>query len=177
MSASTPPITPATGDLFGVFRALLQAWSWPSWQQRDDRPTEASRSHRPPSEPTCVLVVDDNPVNLLVMSAMLASRGLSPLLAADGAEAVALASELHIDLVLMDLHMPILDGLDATAAIRRFEATASRTAVPVLAYSSTSLASDTLALHGMDGCLSKPCEDQEREACLVRWCPGYRPPT
>ena len=60
--------------------------------------------------------MDDNPVNLMVISALLESRGLMPFLAADGAEAVALASGHHFDLILMDLQMPILDGLEATSA-------------------------------------------------------------
>jgi CheY-like chemotaxis protein len=121
-----------------------------------------------------VLVVDDNPVNLMVMSAMLESRGLVALLAADGAEAVALASELHFDLILMDLQMPILDGLGATSAIRRVESTLARPAVPVVAYSSTGLSARLLATHGISGSLSKPCEDQDLEDCLVQWCPAYR---
>ncbi|MDP3223598.1 MAG: response regulator [Rubrivivax sp.] len=125
--------------------------------------------------PVRVLLVDDNPVNLMLMSALLESRGLVPTLAADGAEAVALACELPFDLVLMDLQMPILDGLGATAAIRRFEADQSRAATPVLAYSSTCPGEKVLSRHGLNGSLSKPCDDQELEDCLVQWCPRYRP--
>src|SRR5262245_23890594 len=68
-----------------------------------------------------VLVVDDNPVNLEVASQMLHCCGIKPLLANDGVEAVALACELRLDLILMDLTMPVLDGFEATAQIRRFE--------------------------------------------------------
>jgi CheY-like chemotaxis protein len=121
-----------------------------------------------------VLVVDDDPVNLMVISALMESRGLVPLLATDGAEAVALACEMHFDLILMDLQMPILDGLGATSAIRRFEANSSRPAVPVVAYSSTSPGDGVLATHGLNGSLSKPCGVQELEDCLVQWCPTYR---
>jgi CheY-like chemotaxis protein len=120
-----------------------------------------------------VLVVDDNPANLLVISALLQSRGLVPLLAADGAEAATLACEVHFDLILMDLQMPILDGWDATAAIRRFEKTCSRPAVPVVAYSGMSPAARVLAAHGMNGSLAKPCDDHDLEDCLVRSCPTY----
>ena len=120
-----------------------------------------------------VLVVDDNPVNLMVMSARLESRRLVAFLAGDGAEAVALASEMRVDLILMDLQMPILDGLAATAAIRRLEGDCSRPPVPVLAFTSTSPGSKVLAAYGMNGSLSKPCEDRELENCLVTWCPSY----
>ena len=122
-----------------------------------------------------VLIADDDPVNLAVMSALLRSRGIDISLAADGAEAVALACELPFDLVLMDLQMPVLDGLSATSAIRRFETLSSRTPVPVVAYSSLSPAALVLAAHGLNGSLPKPCADQELDGCLLRWCLMYRP--
>jgi CheY-like chemotaxis protein len=76
---------------------------------------------------------------------------------------------------LMDLQMPILDGLEATTAIRRFESNRSRPSVPVVAYSSTTPGASVLAKHGLNGSLSKPCDDQQLEDCLVRWCATYRP--
>ena len=70
--------------------------------------------------------------------------------------------------------MPILDGLAATLAIRQFESTTSRPAVPVLAFSSALPSGRVLAAHGINGSLVKPCEDQDLEDCLVDWCPSYR---
>jgi CheY-like chemotaxis protein len=127
-----------------------------------------------PCHSVSVLVVDDNPVNLMMISASMMQRGLVPLLASDGAEAVALACELHFDLILMDLQMPILDGTDATVAIRQFETAHARPAVPVIAYSAAPPAAEVLAGFGMNGSLAKPCDDQQLEDCLVRWCPSYR---
>jgi CheY-like chemotaxis protein len=80
---------------------------------------------------------------------------------------------MRFDLILMDLQMPVLDGLDATVAIRRFEKSRLLPAVPVLAYSSAFPGAGVLAAHGMSGSLVKPCEDRDLEDCLVRWCPGY----
>jgi CheY-like chemotaxis protein len=120
-----------------------------------------------------VLVVDDNPVNLMLISALMEARGVLPLLAADGAEAAALACEMHFDLILMDLQMPILDGWEATAAIRRFESACSRPGVPVVAYSSTPPNARVVEARGMNGILAKPCSDQDLDDCLVRWCPGF----
>ena len=90
-----------------------------------------------------------------------------------GVETFPLACEMPFDLILMDLQMPILDGLEATAAIRRFESAGSRPAVPVVAYSSVFPGGGILVDHGMNGTLAKPCEDQDLEDCLVRWCPTY----
>ena len=89
------------------------------------------------------------------------------------ASAVTLACEMRFDRTLMDLQMPILDGLEATAAIRRFETGNSRLAVPVVANSNGSLRAGDLAAHGINGRLVKPCDDQDLEDCLVRWCPAY----
>lgn len=122
-----------------------------------------------------VLVVDDNPVNRMLASEMLGLWGIHPLLAADGSEAVALACELPLALILMDLQMPVLDGLGATRQIRRFELEQSRPRVPIVAYtSSVAFSSGGLGLQGfgMDDVLGKPCEAHELHECLLRWCPA-----
>ena len=145
-----------------------------AWKSHEDLPSEAGVRMAHSYGPVRVLVVDDNPVNLMLISVLLESRGLLPVLAADGAEAVARATELQFDLILMDLQMPILGGLEATSAIRRFESNHPRVAVPVVAYSGTPPGAGVLAKHGLNGSLSKPCSDQELEDCLVQWCPTYR---
>ncbi len=160
---------------FGLLRSRLRAgWSGivaphKAVSMPADVPDEAAGGS------ARLLVVDDEPESLRLISALLEPRGLLPLLAADGAEAVALACEMHFDLILIDLQMPILDGLSATVAIRRFETRCARPAVPVVAYSSANLGDGLLADHGMNGRLTKPCDDQDLEDCLVRWCPTYRP--
>lgn len=119
-----------------------------------------------------VLVVDDNPVNQLAASEMLHCWGITPLLAADGAEAVALACELRFDLILMDLQMPVLDGLGATRQVRRFERDHARARVPVVAYTSSASSVDHSLLRecGLDDLLDKPCDAQTLRQCLMRWC-------
>ncbi len=162
----------ASRGLLGAFKSWLRPPSGQSWPLSALLPGEKPLVHAYGT--ARVLVVDDNPVNLMLMAALMASRGLVPSMAADGAEAVALACEQDFDLILMDLQMPVLDGLGATAAIRRFEASHARSAVPVVAYSSTTLGAGVLASHGLNGSLSKPCSDQDLEHCLVQWCPSYR---
>lgn len=75
------------------------------------------------------------------------------------------------------LCMPVLNGLEATAAIRRFERAGSRPTTPVIAFSSTPCDGVVLHRHGMNGSLCKPCDDQDLEDCLLRWCPNDRPTT
>ena len=122
-----------------------------------------------------VLVVDDNPSNLGAASALLEQCGISALLAADGAEAVALCSDADFDLVLMDLQMPVVDGLAATSAIRRNETLNARPTAAVLAFSSCASPQSLLDACGFSGVLCKPCTLDQLEECLVRWCPDYQP--
>jgi CheY-like chemotaxis protein len=101
---------------------------------------------------------------------MLARYGVAPFVAEDGAQAVALACGQDFDLILMDLNMPVLDGLAATKQIRRYEHEHDTVRAPVLAYTSQLLDADLLRDCGVDGVLEKPCSDSALQACLLRWC-------
>ncbi|MED5370607.1 MAG: ATP-binding protein [Myxococcota bacterium] len=114
-----------------------------------------------------VLVAEDNPVNQRVIRMLLERDGHQVLLAQDGREAVALARAEAVDLVLMDLHMPTLDGLQATRALRADPRTRS---LPVVGLSASTMAQDrseALAA-GMDGFLSKPVELSALRARLAQ---------
>jgi CheY-like chemotaxis protein len=143
------------------------AHSGPPWSETLPSPVVAPIFVRP-----LVLVVDDNPVNLMVASEMLSYCGLEPLLASDGAEAYAMACELQLDLILMDLTMPVLDGFEATALIRRFERENGRPRVPVVAYTATLVSGDRPRLRqcGIDAVLEKPVDVHAFQACVMRWC-------
>jgi CheY-like chemotaxis protein len=138
-----------------------------------------SRCSHPTADPVSsaiaprVLVVDDDPDSRLLASSLLARYGITPLLAADGAEAVALACGNDLDLILMDLQMPVLGGLAATKQIRRFELEHCRERAPVVAYTSSSLGDDEplLLKWGLDAALGKPCDEESLKTCLFRWCP------
>jgi CheY-like chemotaxis protein len=175
MTRISDPGSPAPGRFLGVLRSWLRTWSGATRESPEDLPGKTAVPIVQSHGSVRVLVADDNPVTLLVTSVLLESRGIVPMLAADGAEAVALACATQFDLVLMDLQMPTLDGLGAATAIRRFETGCSRPAVPVVAYSSSLPSPGVLAAHGMSGSLAKPCDNRDLEACLVRWCPTYRP--
>ncbi len=71
-----------------------------------------------PNSPPAILIVDDNPVNVNLLSAMLSGMDIHPLTATNGLQAVELARNSKFDLILMDLQMPLMDGYQAAALIR-----------------------------------------------------------
>jgi two-component system sensor histidine kinase/response regulator len=120
----------------------------------------------------CVLLVEDNPTNQLVMSEMLAGLGVRAVLAENGREAVALARHEQPDLVLMDLHMPVMDGYQATAHIRAWEAERSPgRRLPIVALTADALPEvrERCLSVGMDGYLAKPLLHADLVAQLERW--------
>jgi CheY-like chemotaxis protein len=117
-----------------------------------------------------VLVADDDAAKLEDACALLEQCGVSAQSAVDGVQAVALARVHDFDLILMDLQMPVLDGLAATMQIRARERARSRPRVPVLAYTSAKLGDDLLRACGIDGVLAKPCSASALRECLQRWC-------
>jgi CheY-like chemotaxis protein len=123
-----------------------------------------------PAPGITVLVVDDEPVNLMLVAEMLSRWGIDVVQAGDGAEAVALACEQPMDLILMDLQMPVLDGVGATRQIRRFERERALARVPVVAYTTSTVHRSALRDIGIDDLLSKPCERPALLECLQRWC-------
>lgn len=123
-----------------------------------------------------VLVVDDNQVNRLVAKKFLNNLGLSVDVAKDGVEAVRLFQHSNYDLVLMDVRMPNLDGLDATREIRVFEERKNAARVPIVGLSVNALEEHKLAglEAGMDGYLSKPLKKHALALELEEKLPDVR---
>ncbi len=117
-----------------------------------------------------VLLVEDNPVNLEVTRNMLELLGCRPDLAVNGQEAVGAVSRKSYDLVLMDCHMPVMDGYAATRAIRNRET--SRTTIVALTANALVGDKDRCLSAGMDDYLSKPFKLQQLREVLVRWLPA-----
>jgi len=117
-----------------------------------------------------VLLVEDNVINERVAVALLERRGCRVSVARDGEEGVRAACDGTYDLVLMDMQMPVLDGLDATRALRAREAALGRPRVPVLAMTANARDEDREAClaAGMDDFLAKPIRPDELFARLER---------
>lgn len=117
-----------------------------------------------------VLVAEDNPVNQVVVQAMLAELGATCVVAHDGAEAVEKAASAHFDLVLMDMHMPRMDGTAAAEAIRRREHACGEPRLPIVAMTAHTASEEGQACEaaGMDLFLSKPFGLLQLRQCLGR---------
>jgi PAS domain S-box-containing protein len=104
-----------------------------------------------------VLLVEDNPVNRMVAETMLAQFGIEVHAAENGLEALELYDQWPYDMILMDLQMPVMDGLEATQLIRKQEQGSGRH-TPIIALTANAMEGDReRCLHsGMDGYLSKP---------------------
>jgi CheY-like chemotaxis protein len=104
-----------------------------------------------------VLLAEDHPVNRQLATAMLGREGHSVTAARNGAEAVDLYRNGSFDVVLMDVQMPEMDGLEAAATIRRLEQQ-TRTHVPIIAMTAHAMQEyqDKCRDAGMDGYVSKP---------------------
>lgn len=167
---NTPPRSRLRLGWVAALRARLE-WSFGDTPLRA-RDGPAAPPALPDTEPNglSVLVVDDDPSDLADACALLERLGISPQSAVDGVQAVALARVHDFDLILMDLQMPVLDGLGATMQIRSREKARSRPRATVLAYTSVALGDDLLRACGIDGVLTKPCSATVLRECLHHWC-------
>lgn len=118
-----------------------------------------------------VLLVDDNAINQLVACEMLVSLGAEVACTGDGEEALAALEAERYELVIMDVQMPVLNGLDATREWRRREAERGLGHVPIVALTANAMPADRdrCLASGMDDYLAKPVRREQLAAILKRW--------
>ena len=130
-----------------------------------------------------VLVAEDNPVNRMVITHLLKTLGLTVSVVQDGQQAVASVEQgvggsmdsqpKRLDLILMDLHMPVMDGYVATEKIRRWELDSQHSRLPIIALTADAFEEDRqrcLAV-GMDDFLTKPIALVALKLALAKWLP------
>jgi CheY-like chemotaxis protein/nitrogen-specific signal transduction histidine kinase/HPt (histidine-containing phosphotransfer) domain-containing protein len=119
-----------------------------------------------------VLLVEDNPVNQRVAQLFLERAGCDVVLAADGGEALEVLRERRMDLVLMDVQMPVMDGLEATRRIRTEVTGGAR--IPIVGLTASAMKEQVEACRaaGMDDVLAKPIDRDRLDAVLERYAPA-----
>jgi CheY-like chemotaxis protein len=142
----------------------------PSAPARPAPPPRPRPAPPAPAKALDVLVVEDNPVNLIYAEAQLLALGHRSHAAADGEQALALLDAQRYDVVLMDCHMPGMDGYAATRALRAREAAEpGRRRTPVVALTASAMAEDRQRCidAGMDSFLSKPFTREDLAQALA----------
>ncbi|MCR9141055.1 MAG: ATP-binding protein [bacterium] len=140
---------------------------------------EQSATARPPSDllepdPLRILLVDDSEDNRMLVLTFLKKYPYQIDVAEDGAVAVRRFRESHYDLVLMDMQMPVLDGLSATREIRKFEQESGRTTTPILALTAYALSKEKQRSldAGCNAHLSKPIKKTVLVEAIQKYAGG-----
>ena len=142
-----------------LFDAILVAMGFGILVEQGLEPSAAARPR--PLRPLRVLLVEDSLMNQKLVKALLERQGHRVIVANDGQEAVAASRTQPLDLILMDIQMPHMDGLEATAAIRQAEKQKG-THVPIIAMTAHAMQGDRERCleAGMDEYLAKPIRSQ-----------------
>lgn len=139
----------------------------------DHAENELDPGHAPvrdlPIQPVRILLAEDNAANQMIIRSILAHSGITLAAVSNGREAVAAVQESDFDLVLMDISMPVMDGIAATQAIRQLPPPVGR--IPVVALTAHAMDSDKerFLQAGMDAHLSKPINRHAVFGCIRQY--------
>jgi PAS domain S-box-containing protein len=156
------------GELGGCLASLLGYGPAPAKASAAPTQLESKRETRARLR---LLVVEDNLVNQAVALGLLASLGYRADVAANGREALNVLSRVDYDLVLMDCHMPEMDGYEATRCIRQRDSAVRNHDVPIVAATANAMAGDSekCLAAGMNGYVSKPLRADALEQAIEEW--------
>jgi CheY-like chemotaxis protein len=147
--------SPGCGSTFTVTLRL------PRLRDVGDREARSPREESLEDQrPLRVLVAEDNPVNQLVLRTLLQQVGIEPVIVGDGEEAFTAWRDADWDVILMDIQMPLMDGITASRAIRSGEAESGRIHTPIVAVTANVLADQVRAYRsaGIDDVVAKPVQ-------------------
>ena len=158
LNALVRPATPATE--LPPAATVTPGWAWPS------SPAGSAAPDRPH-----VLVVEDNTMNQIIVREMIAALGLYAAVVGSGEEAMNFCRDVSPDLVLMDIQMPGMDGLETTRRLRALQAEGRLPKFPIIALTAHAMTIDADASlsAGMDEHLTKPIQLELLRSVLQRW--------
>lgn len=144
-----------------LMEAMLQVLASRSGGKKTDQ-LITRHSLREGRLPLRILLAEDNAINQRLASRLLENQGHTVVVAGDGAQALQALDRESFDLILMDAQMPVMDGFEATAAIRRLEES-TRAHIPIIAMTAHAMVGDRQRClnAGMDGYIPKPVHAQE----------------
>jgi CheY-like chemotaxis protein len=121
-----------------------------------------------------ILLAEDNPINMMLIRELLKRRGHKVVEVTTGTDAVKAMAAQPFDLLLTDIHMPGMDGIEAARAIRKDEAATGRVRVPIVALTADAMETGKRACQeaGMDGFLTKPVDPAELEEMFLMLFPS-----
>jgi CheY-like chemotaxis protein len=140
----------------------------PLWRERHDAPTFLAGE-----QPGRVLVVEDDPVQALLLQLMLKHLGVASTLVTDGAQAIEAVKKASYALVLMDYLMPGINGVEATRSIRCWEREAGRAPTPIAAVTASGMTDEQQRYFeaGMNDVVLKPFSASALAALVARYGP------
>ena len=161
--------TPGVGSTFW-FTARLEPGRGRMPLEKSDGALDAQARLRQRHRSDRLMLVEDNEINREVALELLLAVGLVADVAVDGLQAVVMARAQHYDLVLMDVNLPLMDGLDATRAIRALPGWQGK---PIVAMTANAFDDDRLRceLAGMNDVVTKPVDPAALYAALAKWLP------
>ena len=126
-------------------------------------------NQNPPQTKQSILVVDDNPVNVKLLKTMLSNMGQSVKTASSGFEAIKLCQSTLFDLILMDVQMPGMDGIETTRQIRAMEHTGS--SLPIIAVTAHALPDEKKLIlqNGLNDYMTKPVNARQLASMVSHW--------
>ncbi|NVK34200.1 MAG: response regulator [Rhodobacteraceae bacterium] len=158
-----------TQTIFNLLEETPKSLAWDAGAVIDPLAQDKDKQ-RAPSRPLKLLVAEDNDINRLLSEALLRKLGHEPVLVTDGEKAMQAAETTHFDAILMDMHMPGVDGITATTQIRAREQQSGQQPVPILMVTADVMqdAREKAAAAGVTGYLTKPLSADSLKEALAK---------
>lgn len=145
-----------------------------AYQKANNEPAAAAPVSGATERSLCVLIVEDNAVNQMVIDELLRGFGHTTVLAENGQQALGCVIQGNIDLVLMDCQMPVMDGFEATRRLREMEAEQGTPRLPIIAVTANAIKGDRERCidAGMDDYVSKPINTAKLAEAILKHAPA-----